>query len=132
MQIRPIKTEDDYRAMLREIETLMDSTPGSPEEDRLDVLATLVQAYEAKQYPVLPPDPIEAILYQMECRGMSRKDLELCIGSRGRVSEVLGRRRPLSIEMIRRLTAGLDIPAEVLVRPYPTQKPIGRKDKIVL
>ena len=122
MNVQLIKTEDDYRATLREIEALMDAAPGSEAEDRLDLLATLVQAYEAKHYPILPPDPVEAILYRMECLGLSRQDLEPYIGSRGRVSEVLSRKRPLTMEMIRQLHDHLDIPADILIRPYPIHK----------
>jgi len=118
MEIRPIKTEADYQAALEEIERLFDAAPDTPEGDRLEVLVTLVEAYEEKHYTIPLPDPIEAIQYYMESRGLTRRDLESYIGSRGRVSEVLNRKRPLSIEMIRRLHAGLGIPAEVLIQPY--------------
>ena len=118
MDIRPIKTEADYQAALAEIERLFDASPGTPEGDRLEVLATLVEAYENKHYNLPLPDPIEAIRYYMESRGLSRRDLEPYIGNRARVSEVLNRKRPLSIDMIRRLHAGLGIPAEVLIQPY--------------
>jgi HTH-type transcriptional regulator/antitoxin HigA len=118
MDIRPIKTEADYQAALEEIEHLFDAALDTPEGDRLEVLTTLVEAYEGKHYPIPLPDPIEAIKYYMESRGLSRRDLEPYIGSRSRVSEVLNRRRPLSIEMIRRLYAGLGISAEVLIQPY--------------
>jgi len=122
MYIRPIKTEADYQAVLEEIERLFDAAPDTPEGDRLEVLTTLVEAYEEKHYPVLLPDPIEAIEYFVESRGLSRRDLEPYIGGRGRVSEVLNRKRPLTIEMIRRLHAGLGIPAEVLIQPYEQQR----------
>lgn len=118
MEIRPIKTEADYQAALEEIERLFDAAPDTPEGDRLEVLVTLVEAYEEKHYTIPLPDPIEAIQYYMESRGLTRRDLEPYIGSRGRVSEILNRKRPLSIEMIRRLHAGLGIPAEVLIQPY--------------
>ena len=118
MEIRPIKTEADYQAALEEIERLFDAAPDTPEGDRLEVLVTLVEAYEEKHYTIPLPDPIEAIQYYMESRGLTRRDLEAYIGSRGRVSEILNRKRPLSIEMIRRLHAGLGIPAEVLIQPY--------------
>jgi len=121
MEIRPIKTDADYQATLEEIERLFDAAPDTPEGDRLEVLTTLVEAYEDKHYAVPLPDPIEAIEYHMESRGLSRRDLEPYIGSRGRVSEVLNRRRPLTIEMIRRLHAALGIPAEVLIQPYEYQ-----------
>ena len=119
MNIRPIKTEADYHAALAEIERLFDAMPNTPDGDRLDILATLVEAYEAQHYEITSPDPIEAILYHLESRGLSRRDLELYIGGRGRVSEVLNRKRPLSIGMIRALHRGLGIPAEVLLREVP-------------
>lgn len=122
MNIKPIKTEADYEAALDEVEHLFDSTPNTPEGDRLEVLTTLIEAYEEKHYPIPSPDPIETILYYMESRGLSRSDLELYIGSRARVSEVLNRKRPLTIYMIRKLHAGLGIPAEILIRPYPLQE----------
>ena len=118
MDIKPIRTQRDYKAALAEIERLFDAKPGTPDGDRLEVLATLVEAYEQQHYPMLPPDPVEAIVYFMESRGLSRKDFEPYLGSRGKVSEVLNRKRPLSIEMIRRLHDGLGIPAEVLIQPY--------------
>jgi HTH-type transcriptional regulator/antitoxin HigA len=118
MDIRLIKTEADYQAALEEIERLFDAAPDTPEGDRLEVLTTLVEAYEDKHYSIPLPDPIEAIKYYMESRGLSRRDLEPYIGNRGRVSEILNRKRPLSIEMIRRLHAGLGISAEVLIQPY--------------
>lgn len=118
MEIRPIKTEADYQAALEEIERLFDAAPDTPEGDRLEVLTTLVEAYEEKHYAIPLPDPVEAIEYYMESRGLTRRDLESYIGSRGRVSEILNRKRSLSIEMIRRLHAGLGIPAEVLIQPY--------------
>lgn len=122
MDIRPIKTETDYRAALADIEALFDAVPNTPEGDRLDILTTLVEAYEAQNYEITPPDPVEAILYHLESRGLSRQDLELYIGGRGRVSEVLNRKRPLTLEMIRKLHDGLGIPAEVLIQPYQTQQ----------
>jgi HTH-type transcriptional regulator/antitoxin HigA len=91
MEIRPIKTDEDYREALREIEQLMDAAPGSEEESKFDVLATLVEAYEARHYPIPPPDPIAALEYYMEMRGLTRRDLEASIGSRGRVTEILNR-----------------------------------------
>ncbi|HXC25649.1 MAG TPA: hypothetical protein VNU46_07015, partial [Gemmatimonadaceae bacterium] len=95
----------------------MDAEPDTPEGDLLDVLATLVQAYEDKHWPMDPPDPIAAILFYMEQKGLARRDLEQYIGGKGRVSEVLNRKRPLTIQMIRKLHDGLGIPAEVLIRP---------------
>ena len=119
MDIRPIRNEIDYEVALAEIDTLFAAVPGTPEFDRLDVLTTLVQAYEREHYPVPAPDPIEAIEYFIESRGLSRRDLEPYIGSRARVSEVLNRKRPLTLAMIRKLHAGLGIQADVLVQPYP-------------
>jgi len=122
MKIKPIKNEADYQAALEEIERLFDAAPDTLEGDRLEVLSTLVDAYEEKHYGIPLPDPIEAILYHMESRGLSRRDLEPYIGSRARVSEVLNRKRPLTMEMIRNLHSGLGLPAEVLIQPYPTLK----------
>ncbi|MFL5803013.1 MAG: type II toxin-antitoxin system HigA family antitoxin [Roseiflexaceae bacterium] len=121
MDIRPIKTEADYRTALAEIEQLFAAEPDTPDGDRLDLLTTLVEAYEAHVYPIATPDPIEAIVYYLESRGLARRDLEPYLGSRARVSEVLNRKRPLTLEMIRRLHTGLGIPADVLIQPYPTQ-----------
>jgi HTH-type transcriptional regulator/antitoxin HigA len=120
MEIKPIKNEADYQAALKEIELLFDAAPDTPEGDRLEVLTTLVEAYEERRYAIPLPDPIEAILYHMESRGLTRRDLEPYIGSRARVSEVLNRKRPLTMEMIRNLHNGIGIPAEVLIQPYPT------------
>jgi HTH-type transcriptional regulator/antitoxin HigA len=114
--VKPIRTKKDYAAALRDIERLWGAKSGTPEGDRLDVLATLVDAYEAVHFPMDPPDPIEAIRFRMEQRGMTRKDLEPLIGTRTRVAEVLNRKRNLSIGMIRRLHTQLGISAEVLIR----------------
>lgn len=118
MEIKPIKTEKEYEAALAEIERLFDSAPGTPAGDRLEVLATLVEAYEDAHYSIPLPDPIEAIHYYMESRGLTRVDLEQYIGSRARVSEILNRKRPLTLSMIQRLHERLGIPAEVLIQPY--------------
>lgn len=120
-ELKPIRTEDDHEAALAEVERLWGAPVGSAEGDRLDVLVTLIDAYEAQAFPMDPPDPIDAILFRMEQQGLSRKDLEPIIGPRGRVAEVLGRRRGLSIEMIRRLHDELGIPADILIRP--TRRP---------
>lgn len=120
MEIKPIKNDVDYQATLREIEGLFDALPDTPEGDRLEVLTTLVEAYEERHYQIPMPDPIEAILYYMESRGLTRRDLEPYIGTRARVSEVLTRKRPLTMDMIRNLHKGLGIPAEVLIQPYHT------------
>ena len=119
-ELKPIRTKADYKAALAEGRELWGAKSGTPRGDRLDVLATLIDAYEAEHFPVDPPDPIEAIKFRMEQQGLSRRDLEDMIGTRTRIAEVLNRRRPLSINMIRRLHEKLGIPAEVLIRP--TQK----------
>lgn len=116
MDVKPIKNESDYDAVLAEIAELMDARLNTPEGDRLDVLVTLVEAYEEKHWRVNPPDPIDAIKARMQQRGLSRSDLEGVIGSKSRVSEVLNRKRPLTIEMIRRLHGKLGIPAEALIQ----------------
>jgi HTH-type transcriptional regulator/antitoxin HigA len=115
MDIKPIKSERDYQRALKEIDKLMGTKANTPQGDRLDVLATLVTAWEEKHYPIDPPDPVEAIRFAMEQRGLTRRDLEPYIGSRARVAEVLNRKRSLTLAMIRRLHAGLGIPAEVLL-----------------
>ncbi len=118
MNIRPIKTEKDYEEALAEIEKIFDASPGTPEGDRLDILVTLVEVYEDKHYGIPEPDPIEALNYYMESRGLSRKDLEPYIGTRARVSEVLNRKRPLTLRMIQKLNINLGISADVLIRSY--------------
>jgi len=125
MEIRPIKTKADHRAALKEIERLMDAKPGTPAGDRLDVLTTLVERFESQHEPIDPPNPIDALLYHMESRGLTRRDLEPFIGSRARVAEVLNRRRALTIEMIRKLHEGLGISAEVLIRPYSVRRSVA-------
>ena len=115
--VRPIRTRRDHEAALKEIERLWGARSGTPEGDRLDVLATLVDAYEAKHYPIDPPDPIEAIKFRLDQQGLTRKDLVKILGTRTRVSEILNRRRNLSIGMIRQLNKKLGISADVLIRP---------------
>jgi len=121
MTLRPIRNEEDYETALEEIEALWEAESGTPEADRLDILVMLVESYEAEHYPIPDPDPIELILHVMDARGLTRRDLEPYLGSRARVSEILNRRRPLSLEMIRKLQAGLGLPADVLVQPYEVQ-----------
>ena len=116
-QIKPIRTKKDYEAALAELEKLWGGKSGTAAGDRLDVLATLIDAYEAEHVPMDPPDPIEAIKFRMEQQGLTRKDLEPLIGTRTRVAEILNRKRNLSIAMIRRLNTRLGISAEVLIRP---------------
>ena len=116
MDIKPIRSEADHQAALKEIEKLMDSQPGTPQGDRMDVLVTLVEAYEARHFPIPEPDdPVQVLEYYMESRGLSRADLIAYLGSKERVSEVLNRKRGLSLEMIRRLHHGLGIPADLIM-----------------
>ena len=115
-EVKPIRTAADYHAALKEVERLWGSKSGTPDGDRLDVIATLIDAYESQHEPVDKPDPVEAIRLRMEQQGLTRKDLEPLLGSRMRVSEVLNGRRALSIAMIRRLHAELGIAADVLIR----------------
>lgn len=116
MNISPIKTQRDYRRTLKDIEGLMTARRGTPEGDRLDVLVTLVEAWEAKHYPLDLPDPVEAIKYHMDHSGLAPRDLIPFIGSRNRFHEVLNRKRPLTLKMIWRLHDGLGIPAESLIK----------------
>ncbi|MCE2401119.1 transcriptional regulator [Candidatus Poribacteria bacterium] len=121
MKVKPIKTEADYNAALKNIEQLWDASYGSPEGDKLDVLVTLVDVYENEHYPIQPPDPIDAILHYMESHGLTEHDLEPYIGSCFCVSEILNRQRTLSLEMIRKLHKGLGISADILIQPYALQ-----------
>ncbi len=116
MDIEPIKSDQDYRAALQEIDSLMVATPGSAESERLDVLATLVEAYERRHFPLDLPDPVEAIKFAMDQRGLTVKDLEPMIGRANRVYEVLNRKRPFTLKMIWRLHEGLGIPVECLIK----------------
>ncbi|GFE97875.1 MULTISPECIES: type II toxin-antitoxin system HigA family antitoxin [unclassified Gluconobacter] len=120
--LKPIRNEADYDAALEEVGRLWGTKSGTPDGDRLDVLATLIDAYEAKHHPIDPPDPVEAIRFRMEQQGLTRKDLEPMIGPRNRVADVLNRKRGLSIDMIRQLHDGLGISAEVLIRPSRMDK----------
>ena len=120
--VRPIRSRADHRTALAEIETLMRARPGTPEGDRLDVLATLVEAWEARHVPIEAPDPIAAILFMMDQKGLHRRDLEPAIGSRARVAEILNRRRALTLPMIRALSRLLDLPADVLVQDYEVKR----------
>ena len=117
MNIRPVRTKTDYRAALKEVESLMNARANTPEGERLDVLVTLVEAYERKHFPMELPDPVEAIKFAMELRGLAVKDLESMIGPSNRVYEILKRKRPLTLKMIWRLHQKLGIPAECLIRP---------------
>ncbi len=115
--VKPIRNEQDHVSAMAEIERLWGSASGTPEGDRLDVLTTLIDAYETRTFIIDAPDPIEAIKFRMEQRGLTRKDLEGIIGTRARIAEVLDRKRNLSIAMIRRLHSELSIPADILIRP---------------
>ena len=129
VRVAPIRTEKDYETALAEIEDLMDAKAGTPDGDRLDVLVTLVQAYERGRWTIDPPDPIEAIKLRLEERGLSRRHLQKMLGSSGRVSEILNRKRPLSVEMMRRLHAELDIPAESFLRRPKRSRSVGTTAK---
>ncbi len=121
--VKPIRTEADYEDALSEIARLWGAEANTPEGDQLDVLATLIDAYEGQRDPMDSPDPIEAIKFRMEQQGLTRRDLEGIIGTRTRIAEILNRKRGLSIAMIRRLNARLGISAEILIRP--TRKKAG-------
>jgi HTH-type transcriptional regulator/antitoxin HigA len=127
--VKPIRTAADHRAAMAEVKRLWGSKSGTPGGDRLDVLATLIDAYEAQHEPIDRPDPVEAIRFRMEQQGLTRKDLEPLLGTRTRVSEVLNRKRALSIGMIRRLHAELGIAAEVLIRA-PKLTAAGRVQRL--
>ena len=118
MELKPIRNKREHQAALKEIRGPTSAKEGTPESDRLEVLALLVERYEQEHFPIPAPDPIDFLQYVMESRGLARKDLEPFIGSRARVAEVLNRVRPLSLEMIRNLAEGLKIPADVLVPGY--------------
>ena len=122
MTLRTLKTEADYKEALAEIDGIFDAELNTPEGDRLDILALLVEAYEEQHYPIPPPDPVAALEYYMDSRGLTRRDLEPYLGSRARVAEVLNRKRGLSIEMIRHLHQGLGISADILIQPYSLAK----------
>jgi HTH-type transcriptional regulator / antitoxin HigA len=130
IRVRPIRNEEDYEVVLAEVDELMDAAPGTPEGDRLDVLVTLIEAYEARHWDIDLPDPIEAIQVRMEQKNLRQADLVPMIGSRGRVSEVLSRKRALTLPMIRRLAEGLDLGADVLIQEPPRRRqrrPAGRR-----
>lgn len=117
MELKPIRTEAEYDAALRAVSPYFDNEPesGTAEGDRFEILVMLIEAYEAKHYRITPPDPVEAIKFRMEQAGLTPKDLEPMIGRTNRVYEVLARKRPLTLAMIRRLHTGLGIPAESLI-----------------
>lgn len=115
MKIQPIKTKADYEKALARVDALMNAKLGTPKADELDVLVTLIEAYENKHYPIVPPSPVAAIKFRMEQGGLTRKAMEPYLGGRGRVSEVLSGKRPLTLDMIRKLHEGLGIPLESLI-----------------
>lgn len=123
--VYPVRNHSDYEAALAEIERLMSAAPGTREGDRLDVLTTLVQAYEMQHYPIEAPDPVSLIEHLMEARGLTQRDLEPALGTAAQVSEVLNRRRPLSLEMIRALHRQFGLPAEALIEEYPVARGAG-------
>ena len=122
MTIRPIHTEAEYHAALAEIESLWDAPDAGEAADQLELLSMLVEVYEKQHFPIEAPDPIDFLNYVMETRGLARKDLEQYIGPRGRVSDILNRVRPLTLDMIRRLSSGLGLPATVLIQDYPLRQ----------
>ena len=125
MDIKPIRTKADYRAALKQIEKLMNARANTAEGEKLDVLVTLVEAYERKQYPLDLPDPVEAIKFEMDQRGLTVKDLEPVIGRPNRVYEILSHKRPLTLQMIQRLHSRLGIPAESLIKPAGRSRVAG-------
>jgi len=132
MEIKPLRNEADYREALARAKEIWDAEPGTSQSDELEVLLPLIEAYESLHYQIDPPDPIEAIKIRMEELRLDRKDLEPCIGSRGRVSDILNRRRPLTLPMIRKLSEKLGLPGDVLIRPYPLESSgqVERKEAI--
>ena len=129
MKAKVIKTRADYQAALAHLETLMDAQAGTPQADELELFAVLIENYEREHFPIGLPDPVEAIKFRMEQQGLTRKDLEPYIGSQSKVSEVLNRKRPLSVAMIRALHDGLDIPSEVLLQAPGQPRKIVRTRK---
>lgn len=118
MELKPIRSKKDYQTALKAVDALWNAKDGTHEADRLEILTILIERYERDRFPIPDPDPVDFLLHVMEARGLTRKDLEPCIGTRARVAEVLNRVRPLSLEMIRKLSEELAIPAEILVRRY--------------
>jgi len=123
MEIKSIQTEEEYRKALKKAGEIWDAEPGTPEADEVESLLPLIEDYEEAHYHIDPPDPIEAIKVRMEELGLNRKDLEPYIGSRGRVSDILNRKRPLTLPMIRKLSEKLGLPGDVLIAPYPLEAP---------
>ena len=122
LAVRPIRNDNDYRAALEDIDCVIDSAEGTPEFDKLEVLSVLVADYEDKHHAIEPPDRVSFLEFVMESRDLTRKDLETYIGSRSRVAGIMNRKRALSIEMVRRLRKGLDLPTDLLIEPYSLAK----------
>lgn len=125
MKLRPLKTETDYQQALAEIEKIFDASPNTPEGDLLEILTTLVEVYEEKNYPIEPPDPISAIIYHLESRGLSSQDLTNLLGSQETVNNILERKQALTLEIIRKLNHHLGISADVLIQPYILSSKLG-------
>ena len=125
MELKPIRTKKDYQAALAEVDRLWNAPAKSVEADRLDVVTMLIESYERYHFPIPDPDPIAFLIHVMEARELTRKDLEPYIGPRGRVSDILNRIRPLTLEMIRRLADGLKLPPEVMIKPYKLREHAG-------
>ena len=121
MRFKPIRTEREYLQALKKTEVLMDAKPGSPQADDLEVLSILIQAYESEHYPIALVDPVDVLLHVMEARGLNRNDLKPYIGTRARVTKILDREQPMTLDMIRRLSEGLAVPADLLISQYPLQ-----------
>ena len=130
--IKPIRNEADYELALQEIDRCLDAEAGSLERDRLEVLTVLVDDYEAKHHPISPPEPIAAIEFVLEQRGLSRKDLEGVIGSSGRISEVMNNQRSLTLAMIRKLVETFDLPADVLIRSTGKSRAVGNPSRVAV
>jgi len=122
MELKPIRNRKDHQAALAEANRLWSAPAKSPDADRLDVLTMLIEKYESRHYPIQDPDPVELLTHYMESEGLTRKDLESCIGPRGRVADIMNRTRPLTLEMIRRLAQEFKLPAEVLIQPYKLRR----------
>jgi HTH-type transcriptional regulator/antitoxin HigA len=130
MKPKVIKNESQYRATLARIDQIFDAKPGTSRGDELELLLLLVEVYEEENYPIDPPDPIAALRFRMEQQGLNAKDLIPYIGSKSKVSEVLGGRRPLSLTMIRRLVSGLGLPAEVALLPPKAPRRRDRSERV--
>ncbi len=122
MDIRPIRSDDDLTAALREVERLWNAAPGTPDADKMEVLVTLIQAFENEHHPIPDADPIDLILHAMEVKGRTQKDLAALLGSKSRASEILRRRRPLTMAQAYKINREWGIPADALIVPYHIEK----------